>query len=194
MDPSVESNFTRMWNTNILIHSYIWKYRHVADGWAVMINNLCISVNENIWISIIISRNFVPKVPINHIPWWVQIMDWRRTGDKPLSEQMMAYLADVYTNVTWPQWTNISHSTPIKVWTKDQTWHYTDASHFHMQCPKYTRNNNLIEMLHPNAIKWPLHRFPFPVNAIWSLVSLTEKMLFTTDTFLWFGIRTLEQA
>ena len=51
--------------------------------------------------------------------------------------------------------------------------------------------NNLIEILHPNAIKWA--HIPFPVNVIWSLVSLTEKMLFTTDTFLWFGIRTPEQ-
>ena len=29
---------------------------------------------------------FVSKVPINNIPALVQIMAWRRPGDKPLSE------------------------------------------------------------------------------------------------------------
>ena len=49
-----------------------------------------IFINENIWISIKISLRFVPKGPINYIPALVQIMAWRRTGDKPLSETMMA--------------------------------------------------------------------------------------------------------
>ena len=47
------------------------------------------SWNENIWISIKISPKFVPKGPINNIPALVQIMAWRRPGDKPLSEPMM---------------------------------------------------------------------------------------------------------
>ena len=41
---------------------------------------------ENIWILIKISMNFVPKGPINNIPAMVQIMAWRRSGDKSLSE------------------------------------------------------------------------------------------------------------
>ena len=48
-----------------------------------------IFLNENIWISIKISLKFVPKGPINNIPALVQIMAWRRPGDKPLSEPMM---------------------------------------------------------------------------------------------------------
>ena len=39
-----------------------------------------------------ISLKFVPKVPINNIPSLVQIMAWRRPGDKPLSEPMMVSL------------------------------------------------------------------------------------------------------
>ena len=46
-------------------------------------------MNENIWISIETSLNFVPKGPINNIPSLVQIMAWRRPGDKPISEPMM---------------------------------------------------------------------------------------------------------
>ena len=45
-----------------------------------------IFLNENMWISIKISLKFVPKGPINNIPALVQIMAWRRSGDKPLSE------------------------------------------------------------------------------------------------------------
>ena len=36
------------------------------------------------------SQKFVPKNPINKKTTVVQIMSWRRTGDKPLSEPMMA--------------------------------------------------------------------------------------------------------
>ena len=48
-----------------------------------------IFVNENGRILIEISLKFVPKGPINNIPALVQIMAWRRPGDKPLSEPMM---------------------------------------------------------------------------------------------------------
>ena len=48
-----------------------------------------IFLNENVRISIKISLKFVPKCPINNIPSLVQIMAWRRPGDKPLSEPMM---------------------------------------------------------------------------------------------------------
>ena len=43
----------------------------------------CIFLNENAWISIKISLKIVPKGPINNIPALVQIMAWRRPGDKP---------------------------------------------------------------------------------------------------------------
>ena len=52
--------------------------------------------NENVRISIKISLKFVPKGPINNIPALVQIMAWRRTGDKPLSEPMMTQFNDAY--------------------------------------------------------------------------------------------------
>ena len=50
----------------------------------------CIFLNWNLCVSIKSSLNFVPKGPINNIPALVQIMAWRRTGGKPLSEPMMA--------------------------------------------------------------------------------------------------------
>ena len=44
---------------------------------------------KNVWTSINISLKFVPKGLINNIPALVQIMAWRRPGDKPVYEAMM---------------------------------------------------------------------------------------------------------
>ena len=57
--------------------------------------------NENMRISIEISLKFAPKGLINNIPALVQIMAWRRSGDKPFSEPMMVIL------LTRPQWVNL---------------------------------------------------------------------------------------
>ena len=62
-----------------------------------------IFLNENVRISIKISLKFVPKGPINNIPALVQILAWRRSGDKPLSEPMMVSLL-THICVTRPQW------------------------------------------------------------------------------------------
>ena len=51
-----------------------------------------IFLNENVRISIKISLKFVSKGPIDNIPALVQIMAWRRPGDKPLSEPMVISL------------------------------------------------------------------------------------------------------
>ena len=65
----------------------------------------CIFENENDWISPRISLKIVPEVRINNIPASVQIMAWRRPGDKPLSEPMMLSLL-THICVTRPQWVN----------------------------------------------------------------------------------------
>ena len=62
-----------------------------------------IFLNENVWISIEVSLKFAPKGPINNIPALVQIMAWRRPGDKPLSEPMMVSLL-THICVTRPHW------------------------------------------------------------------------------------------
>ena len=63
----------------------------------------CSFLNENVWISIKISLKFLPTVPNNNIPSLFQIMVWRRSGDKPLSETMViSWLTHIC--VTQPQW------------------------------------------------------------------------------------------
>ena len=63
----------------------------------------CIFLKENVWIPTKISLKFVANGPINNIPALVQIMAWRRPGDKPLSEPMMVSLL-THIFVTRPQW------------------------------------------------------------------------------------------
>ena len=52
-----------------------------------------------------ISLKFDSNGSINNIPTLVQIMAWRRPGDKPLSEPMMVRLS-THICVTRPQWVN----------------------------------------------------------------------------------------
>ena len=54
--------------------------RHYADIFK------CIFLNKNEWISLEISLKFVHKGPINNTPALVQLMAWRRPGEKPLVE------------------------------------------------------------------------------------------------------------
>ena len=69
----------------------------------------CISLNENVWIAIKISLNFVPRGPINNIPALVQIMAWGWPGHKPLTEPMMVCLL-THICVTRPQWVKQLHN------------------------------------------------------------------------------------
>ena len=61
-----------------------------------------IFLNGHVCILLKISLKFVPKVHINNIPALVQIMAWRRPGDKQLSEPMMVSLL-THICVTRPQ-------------------------------------------------------------------------------------------
>ena len=84
--------------------------RHFAD-----VNFRCIFVNEKFCILIT-------------IPALVQIMAWRRPGDKPLSEPTMVSLL-MHIWVTWPQWVKahtlcftffICHITLLHEWYPSQ--------------------------------------------------------------------------
>ena len=81
----------------------------------------CIFLNENVLIPIKISLKFVPKCSIKNIPSLVQIMAWRRPGDKPLSEPMMvSSLTHIW--VTRPQWVNVTY------------YSYTSYAHSQLHC------------------------------------------------------------
>ena len=72
--------------------------RHFADDIFT-----CIFFNENGFILIKFSLKYVRKGSIDNNPALVQIMTWRRPGDKPLSEPMMVRSL-THICVTRPQW------------------------------------------------------------------------------------------
>ena len=73
--------------------------RHFADDILK-----CIFLNEDVWIPSNISLKFVPKGLINNNPALVQVMAWRRPGDKPLSELMLVRLpTHIYGNHVYSQ-------------------------------------------------------------------------------------------
>ena len=93
-------------------------------------NFKCIFLNGNVWILINISLKFVPKGPINNTSALVQIMAWRRAGNKPLSEPMMVKLP-THICVTRPQW--------VKQWFDDEKQWYnvslvSPASNYDLKC------------------------------------------------------------
>ena len=53
-------------------------------------------MNEKFHILIQISLKFVLNIPIDSKSAMVQVMAWRRTGDKPLTEPMVAEFTDAY--------------------------------------------------------------------------------------------------
>ena len=105
----------------------------------------CIFLNENVWISINISLKFVPKGPINNISALVQIMAWRRPGDKPLSEPMVVRLM-THICVIRPQWVN------SKIMTSTVT---SDRVVDNLaKCPtKYSQSNRFLT---PRPTSWTL--------------------------------------
>ena len=86
----------------------------------------CIFLNGNVWISLKIPLKLVPKGPINNIPALVQIMAWRRSGDKPLSEPMMVSLL-THICVTRPQWVNLWYA-ECSFWIYDNILTFTNIS------------------------------------------------------------------
>ena len=66
--------------------------RHYADGIFK-----CTFLNNKFCILIRISLKFVPKGPIDNKCAFVQVMAWRRIGDKPLPEPMLNQSIDAYT-------------------------------------------------------------------------------------------------
>ena len=56
----------------------------------------CIFMNEKLQILIRISLKFVTKGPIDNKSAVVQVIAWRRTGDKPLHETMLGEFVDAF--------------------------------------------------------------------------------------------------
>ena len=80
-----------------------------------------------------ISIKFVPKGPINNIPALLQIMAWRRTDNKPLSEPLIVSIL-AHISVTRPQWVNWHNCTFCSVTTPDDFTLYVAYLLWHHRC------------------------------------------------------------
>ena len=103
----------------------------------------CNFLNENAWISIKISLN----------PALIQIMAWRRPGDKPLSEPMMVKLP-THICVTRPEWVKCSYTVTwsnsrlvCKCVASPLMWHLYDHDDGHIGL-RHAATNFSITQLH----------------------------------------------
>ena len=86
----------------------IWRshYHIEAETRWPLLRRRCFKVHfldENVWFSLKIPLKFVPRGLINNIPALVEIMAWRRPGDKPLPEPTLIFVP-THICVTPPQW------------------------------------------------------------------------------------------
>ena len=98
------------WHSSCLCYCCIshWRRDKMAANYQTTFSNAFF------WMKIYNSLKFVPKGPINNVPALVQIMAWRRSGDKPLSEPMVVSLL-AHICVTRPQW-DISNNFLYSIW------------------------------------------------------------------------------
>ena len=103
----------------------------------------CVFLYENALISIKISLKFIPKGPINNIPTLVQIMAWRRPGDKPLSEPMMI-ISLTHICVARPQW--VKHWRELRCTELQYPWFQcTVCNYLHLWNKLFQEMNRIFE-------------------------------------------------
>ena len=96
-------------------------------------------LNENVWILIKISLNFVPKGLIDNEPALVQVMAWRRAGDKPLPELMFTQFIDAYRRHYKGRWVdNMEIGLCVLI-----HWSYTFFALSHRYYDKYLEKNQI---------------------------------------------------
>ena len=117
----------------------------------------CVFLNEDIWILIDISLKFVPKGPINNIPALVQIMAWRRPGDKPLSEPMMM---SIYASLGLNE-LNIGPCSPCNPKCYFARQHWVKSAHWGQE-----KMANILQITFSNAFSG-MKTFDFQVKFHW---------------------------
>ena len=163
--------------------------RHFADifKW--------IFLNKNVWIPIKISLKFVPQGPIDNIPALVQIMSWRRPGDKPLSGPMMVILP-THIYVTRPQWVNslylngahfhgyisislqrlLTHWSRFDPFKQTSVKSYSKLKHFHSRkCIQKFRLENGGHLSRPQCVKTWIFKYT------WYLIFQANRYLLRSN-------------
>ena len=153
------AHFTNYWWGHDENHVNTWRQRqdgrHFADDVFT-----CIFFNENCCILITFSLKYVRKGPIDDNRALVQIMAWRRSGDKPLSEPMTISLP-THICVTRLQWVK-----PIAIWSWFKWSNLQQVFTFHTSSPaviqwyNLRRDSMIIIMCHL-TVAWIFRRVGF---------------------------------
>ena len=115
------------------------------------------------------SLKYVPRGPTNNFPALVQIMTWRRPGDKPLSEPMMESLP-THICVTRPQWVNSGYRNWPRYGLRWSGWYNSCRPSRGRKRPRDGRHNECCSGLQYQ----PLQRRPYK----WS-ISILPRSQFT---------------
>ena len=80
------------------LHPHFLTHLPLDDMAAILADEIFKSIilNENVRISTQIPLKFVPKGSIDTKPALVQVMDWRRIGNKPLPEAKLTQFINAY--------------------------------------------------------------------------------------------------
>ena len=119
----------------------------------------CIFVNERFCISIQISLKFDPRGLIDNKPALVQVMAWRRTGDKPLPESVLTPFTDELIIIFCCQYGN--NGPPWGLFLSDLVW--SGVAHQDLMEKWQDNPKRLLFMKRPyssyavsqNGILWP---------------------------------------
>ena len=110
--------------SNIRLLTHWGQYKIQAVLQTTFSNTLSWMKIYEFWL--IFSLKSVPKGPVNNISVLVQIMAWRRSGDKPLFEPMMVNYWSIYAPLGLNEYFFFIGSNFCKmslVWS-ERTWHF----------------------------------------------------------------------
>ena len=113
-----------------------------------------IFLNENCCILMKISFKFVPQGPINNNPALVQIMTWCQSGNKPLSESMMAWFNDASMSLGLKELTDWGLVTPQWSGSSFKQWLITCLAQMPLTQPMLT----WCQLGHSNKLQWNLNQ------------------------------------
>ena len=180
--------------------SFSWNFRHwhrkclndnfrCSHSWKFHQNDICVSVYmaaisrtkssdafslmKKFCIFIKISLKFVPKGPIDNSPALVQIMAWRRPGDKPLFEPMLvSLLTHIWVKTLRPNDIYMCQQTNHR-WFRQWLVAWPAPSHYINHCW------NIVNWVLRNKLQWNLNRNSYIFihenafeNVVWKMAAI----------------------
>ena len=133
---------------------------------------ICIFLKESAWISIKVLLEFAPLRPVCNILELLQIMDWRRSVAKPLSDPIMVR-SPIHICVTRPQWDNWGLVCQKQIY---KAWVSNDGAQYSVGCTYSSMSYKPTSSTMP-SIGMPQRKQNF--NKFWLQTKIMHHTLFT---------------